>query len=150
MRIADQPPDRQPLAPIGTVKRRVGRDRGAAPGPQAAQEGPLGARRQPRRAVVQRRQQRQRRRVVGARLDRQRALPDHRQPLVRVEEVSDQVLPAHPREAGGSENDGVVRLRLGLPQARVDVAAQVGHGQVGAQGAQLRRAARAARPDRRA
>ena len=139
-------PRSPPLRQLG-----VGGDRHLAAALERAEQRALGAHGQRGRPVVERRPSALTPRVVGARLDGERALPDGRQHLVEVEGEAGHLGAAEPAEPGGREDRAGHALVLQLAQARLDVAADVDHVEVGAQRQQLRaapqaRACRRARP----
>ena len=117
---------------------------------QRAIHRPLRADAGPRVGIVQRRAQREDRRVVIAAFDRDGALRGCGQPLRCVQSRADAGVEPEALQAGAGQHDGVVVPAIEFRQPRVDVAAQVQQLQVGPQRAQLRLPTQRRRADARA
>ena len=85
--------------------------------------------------------------VVGAALDRERALAGRGQHLQRVEHLGDLLEPADPGQPGAGEQHRVVLAGADLADPGVDVATDARHVQTEAEGVQLRDPARRAGAD---
>ena len=88
--------------------------------------------------------------AIGAAFERERALPDGGQAVLRIEQRRDPLAEAQPLQTRGGEDDRVVLALVELAQPRVDVAAQRHDRQQRIALAQLRFAAQARRADARA
>ena len=88
--------------------------------------------------MIDRGEQGEGRRIVGAALDADRALPDRRQHLLGRQHHDAGILDAQAAQAGQRQQRGVDLAGRELAQPGVDVAAEVDHAQVGAPRQQLR------------
>ncbi len=98
---------------------------------------------QARRRVVDPGDRVPRLRVVGAHLDRERALARRRRDRVERQDLVDAVRPAEPREPGDGEDEGVGLAVVQAPEPRVHVAVERVQDEVGSLREHERRAPRA-------
>ena len=125
-------------------------DRHLTPALERREKRALGGRVDHRRGVAERREQLARRLVVGADLNRDRALTRGRQPLRRVEVLVDALGDAEPVQPGRGEDRRVDVPLVHLSHARRHVAAQLDDLEIGTQREQLRAPPQARRSDARA
>ncbi len=119
-------------------------ERRVAAGPERVRDGALGLQAGERLGVGDRLHGRPRGLVIGASLQRERALAGGGDEARGVEHRGDLGLAAQAHQAGAGEHERVEAALAELAQARVDVAAHRHHLQVLARGPQLRGAAHAA------
>ena len=106
------------------LNARKARQRRAARAVQHPQERALGGERIAGVGVKDRRERGQRRRIVFARRDSNRALPDGGEKIVDVENSRRAIGQPKPLEAGQRQHGGVKLAFLDLAQAGLDIAAQ--------------------------
>ena len=123
-----------------------GGDRRHAAAVQCGEHRPLGLYGGMRRRVIQAGQGLARGRVVGPGLDPQRPLAHRGKHQAQRQDLRNVLRQPQTVEAGLGQDNGLVVPFAQLPQARVDVAANVAHFQIAAMVEQLGPAAEAARP----
>ncbi len=144
---ADEGAQRQLESVLALDDLGEGSDRCRAARLERREDGPLGGDAGSRVGVVEDREDRSGRFVVGAALDGEGALAGGGQHLERVDRLGDVGQPVEPGQAGTGEHDRVERAVVHQPDPGVDVAADVLEREPEAEGGELGDPARRAGAD---